>query len=206
MTATGSELEQADRYDVVQRFRVSTNVYEVTSGGRVVAWARQKIMAMRERIEIWDSPEQGRLVCAVQARKVLELRGAYDVLDADGQRIGVLRKVFGRSFLRSTWTVMDGAEQPVATVTESSMVIAIVRRVKGLVDAIPVVGWVLAFVPVPIHFTWQDPATGRELGRYARVWGIRDRYELHLGGDPEGRIDRRTAIAMAICLDALQGR
>lgn len=203
---TGAQFEQADRYDVVQRFRLSTNVYEVTSGGRVVAFARQKLMAMRERIEIWDSPQQGRLVCAVQARKVLELRGAYDVTDADGQRIGVLRKVFGRSFLRSTWTVLDAAEQPVATVTEASLAIAILRRVKGFVEAVPVVGWALALVPIPIHFTWRDPADGRELGRYTRVWGIRDRYELHLGGDVDGRIDRRTAIAMAICLDALQGR
>lgn len=202
----GPGFEQADRYDVVQRFRLSTNVYEVRSSGRVVAWARQKIVAMRERIEIWDSPEQRELVCAVQARKVLELRGSYDVVDAAGERIGVLRKAFRRSFLRSTWTVMDAAEQPIATVTESSLPVAIVRRIKGLIDVIPVVGWVLALVPIPIHFTWQDPTDGRELGRYSRVWGIRDRYELHLGGDAERRIDRRTAIAMAICLDALQGR
>lgn len=202
--ATG--FERVDRYDVVQRFRLSTNVYEVTSGGRVVAWARQKIMAMRERIEIWDSPQQRELVCVVQARKVMELRGSYDVLDAGGSRIGVLRKVFGRSFLRSTWTVMDAAERPVATVTESSLAVALLRRAKGLVELVPFVGWLLAFVPIPIHFTWQDPTSGRELGRYSRAWGIRDRYELHLGGDVEQAIDRRTAIAMAICLDALQGR
>lgn len=136
----------------------------------------------------------------------MELRGSYDVLDASGSRIGVLRKVFGRSFLRSTWTVMDAAERPVATVTESSLAVALLRRAKGLVELVPFVGWLLAFVPIPIHFTWQDPTSGRELGRYSRAWGIRDRYELHLGGDVEQAIDRRTAIAMAICLDALQGR
>jgi hypothetical protein len=196
----------ADRFDVRQRFKLSTNVYEVSAGGRQVVWARQKIMAMRERLEFWRDDTRSQLVCAVQARNVLDPRGTYDVVDGAGIRIAVFRKAFSASLVRSTWSIEGPDGTAWATVTESNLPIAVIRRAMMFVELIPVIGWALALIPIPFHFVWLDPTTGRELGRYVRILGIRERYELHLGGDPERRIDRRAAVAMAICLDALQGR
>ena len=145
-------------------------------------------------------------MCAVQARKVLELRSAYDVVDGDGRTIAVLQKVFGRSLVRSTWRLSLADGGPTVVVTESSAAIAIVRRIQGLFELIPFVGVVLALLPIPYGFTWTDEASGQVVATYRRIIGIRDRYDLDLSGDPGGRIDRRAAIAMAICLDALQSR
>lgn len=205
MPSTDERLH-SDRIDIVQHFKLSTNVYEVSIDGRTVAWARQKIMALKERIEIWEDDTQTELVCAIQARKVMELRSSYDVVDAAGGRIAVFKKVFGRSFLRSTWQVESVGGDPLATVPESSLAIAIIRRIKGFVDLVPVIGWLLAFIPIPYGFTWTNPATGAVLGEYRRTMGVRDRYVLTLDGDPQRTIDRRAAVALAICLDALQSR
>lgn len=208
LPSSGDGMFPGNHFRVDQRFRVSTNVYEVSVGGVRAAWVRQKIMALRERLEIWTDESKSTLVCAVQGRAVLEARGTYGVTGGAGEPLGVLKKQFGRSLLRSTWHVEAADGTLVASVTETSLAVALVRRAKGLLDLVPVVGWVLSLLPlpIPIAFTWTDPATGAEIGRYRRLMGIRDHYELDLPGDPGRRIDRRLAIAMAICLDALQSR
>ena len=59
---------------------------------------------------------------------------------------------------------------------------------------------------IPIVFQFVILMEGQEVGELRRPIGLRDRYVLRLGGDPERRIDRRVAVALAIALDALQSR
>ena len=82
-------------------------------------------------------------------------------------------------------------------VQERSVAVALLRRLWGLVP-------VLNNVPVPwvFHFDGTDPS-GRNVLTHTRLWGIRDRYELDVQ-DPA--LDPRLAIALAICLDAMQKR
>ena len=60
------------------------------------------------------------------------------------------------------------------------------------------------FVPILFHFTIDDGE--RHVGDFTRRIGVRDTYELDLTGDPERKLDRRLALALAIALDALQSR
>ena len=133
----------------------------------------------------------------IKARQVFDVRGRYDVTSPDGQRFGQLEKVFGISLLRSTWRICDAAEQQVALAQEKSVPVAILRRA-------------IDFVPygelVPIVFQFTILMDGREVGEIRRPIGLRDRYIVKLGGDPDRRIDRRVAAALAIALDALQSR
>jgi hypothetical protein len=75
--------------------------------------------------------------------------------------------------------------------------VAILRRVIDLVPYGEL---------IPIVFQFTILLDGREAGELRRPVGLRDRYVLRLGGDPERRVDRRVAGALAIALDALQSR
>ena len=77
---------------------------------------------------------------------MMEFGGRYDVTTPEGEKIGVLGKVFGKSLLRSTWSIMDLDEQELAIAKERSVPVAILRRV---IDAVPYGD----FVPIPFHFT-----------------------------------------------------
>jgi hypothetical protein len=128
---------------------------------------------------------------------VFEVRGRFDITTPEGERIGLLEKVFGISLLRSTWRIYDANEQQVALVQEKSMPIAILRRAIDLVPYGEL---------IPIVFQFTILMDGREVGELRRPIGLRDRYILKLSGDPDRRIDRRVAVALAIALDALQSR
>jgi len=180
-----------DVFLIEQLIRPVVNLYRISAAGEPVAFVRQKRLALKEDIRFFADESEREEILRIKARTVLETRGRYDVTTPAGEPIGALEKVFGRSLLRSTWRVLDPAGAEVARAEEKSLAVALLRRLQDL-------------VPLPFHFTLS--ADGRPLGELRRHIGLRDRYTLDLGGDPERRLDRRLAVALAVALDALQAR
>jgi hypothetical protein len=193
-----------DAYFVDQLIRPIANLYRIStlgpdgaSPGQPLAFIRQKKLAIREDIRFFADETEAEELFRIKARAVFEVRGRFDLTTPEGERIGLLEKVFGISLLRSTWRIYDADEQQVALAQEKSMLIAILRRAIDLVPYGEL---------VPILFQFTILMEGREVGELRRPIGLRDRYILKLGGDPDRRIDRRVAVALAIALDALQSR
>jgi hypothetical protein len=193
-----------DAYFVDQLIRPIANLYRIStlgpdgaSPGEPLAFVRQKKLAIKEDIRFFADEAEAEELFRIKARAVFDVRGRFDVTTPEGERIGLLEKVFGISLLRSTWRIYDANEQQVALAQEKSMLIAILRRA---IDFVPYG----EFVPILFQFT--ITMDGREVGELRRPVGLRDRYILKLGGDPDRRIDRRVAVALAIALDALQSR
>lgn len=202
-----ARVAQLDHLFVQQQFAPITNIYRIStlgpdgrSAGELLAFVRQQKMKIRERIDFYADEAQTLPLMRLQARKVFEFRGVTDLVVPSGQVIGTFRKNFGRSLLRSSWSVLDPAGTEVATAHESSIVLAVLRRVWGLV---PFVGDIPFFIP--FHFDLHAP-DGRQIGKYTRIAALRDRYVLDLSGDPQRRLDRRVALAFTVALDALQDR
>ena len=187
-----------DRFVIDQLIRPMANLYRISTGTTPVAFVRQKKLAIKEDIRFYADESQTEELFRIKARALMEFSGRYDVTTPAGEKIGVLGKVFGKSLLRSTWSIMDADEQELGIATERSQFWAIVRRV---IDAVPYGD----FVPIVFHFTI-DTADGRHLGDLIRRLGVRDTYDLDLSADAERAIDRRLAIALGIALDALQSR
>ena len=193
-----------DAYFVDQLIRPIANLYRIStlgadgsSPGQPLAFVRQKKLAIKEDIRFFADETEAEELFRIKARAVFEVRGRFDITTPEGERIGLLEKVFGISLLRSTWRIYDANEQQVALVQEKSMPIAILRRAIDLVPYGEL---------IPIVFQFTILMDGRGVGELRRPIGLRDRYILKLSGDPDRRIDRRVAVALAIALDALQSR
>jgi uncharacterized protein YxjI len=186
-----------DRFTISQLIRPMVNLYRIAAGPTPVAFVRQKRMAIKEDIRFFADEDESRELWRIKARSLMEFGGRYDVTTPEGERIGVLGKVFGKSLLRSTWSIMDASEQELAIAKERSVPVAILRRV---IDAVPYGD----FVPIPFHFTIDDVDT--HVGDLNRRFGVRDTYDLDVSGDTERKIDRRLAVSLGIALDALQSR
>ncbi|HYT09389.1 MAG TPA: hypothetical protein VEL73_01875 [Mycobacteriales bacterium] len=202
-----ARVAQLDHLFVQQKFAPIANLYRIhalapdgRSPGELLAFVRQRRMRIREQIDFYADEAQTVPLLHLRARKVFEFRGVTDVVLSTGEVIGTLRKNFARSLLRSSWSVFDPGGTEVATARESSIFLAVLRRVW---DAIPFVNNVPFFLP--FHFDIHGP-DGRQIGKYVRVAAIRDRYILDLSGDPQRRLDRRVAMAFTVALDALQDR
>ena len=192
-----SDWLQEDRFTIDQLIRPMVNLYRISAGATPVAFVRQKRMAIKEDIRFFADENEARELWRIKARSLMEFGGRYDVTTPEGEKIGVLGKVFGKSLLRSTWSIMDANEQELAIAKERSVPVAILRRV---IDAVPYGD----FVPIPFHFTID--AAERHVGDLNRRFGVRDTYDLDVSGDVERKIDRRLAVSLGIALDALQSR
>jgi uncharacterized protein YxjI len=187
----------ADQFEIEQLIRPMVNLYRISTRGVPVAFVRQKRMAIKEDIRFFRTEDETEELFRIKARSLMEFGGRYDVTTPDGEKIGVLGKVFGKSLLRSTWEILDSTEQELAIAKERSMPIAVIRRV---IDMVPYGD----FVPIPFHFTID--AGERHVGDLNRRFGVRDTYDLDVSGDVERTIDRRLAVSLGIALDALQSR
>jgi hypothetical protein len=185
---------------IANRYLISTLGPDGKSAGEPLAYVEQKRLKIREQIDFFTDETKQVPLLRLQARKVFEFRGMTDVLIPSGQVIGTLKKNFGQSLLRSSWTILAPDGQPVATAQESNLFLALLRRIWG---ALPYVGDVPFFIPFHFDIAYPD---GRPIGRYRRIPALRDRYVLDLSGDPQRWLDRRVALAFTVALDALQDR
>ena len=193
---------QPARFHVQQKITPMQNTYRVFadasgSPGNLVAYAKQKRMALKESITLYSDEKASRPVLTIKADRKIDIRSTMRIEDpSTGQVLGQLRKKAAASFIRSTWE-LDEPGRPVVVVQERSMAVAVLRRVWTFIP-------LLNNVPVPWVFHFDGATTtGQPVLTHTRLWGIRDRYVLELA-DPSR--DARVAIALAICLDALQKR
>jgi uncharacterized protein YxjI len=201
-----NELESADRLLIQQVFKPIANEYRIsvpTPGsseeGRPLLYVKQKKMKIKEDIRFRLSPDDDAHLFMIKSKSVFEFRGRHEVLDAEGQVIGMIEKDFTRSLLRSHWHVRDTAGNDLLEAHEASWIVALVRRIADIgVDWLSLLAW------LPFNFVLRRG--DQQVGSYKRVLGkFRDRYLLELG--PEvGDVDRRLIVAFAVGLDALQDR
>jgi uncharacterized protein YxjI len=187
-------LQAQHQFSVRQRIRMMVNQYEVRAvapdgtEGPLLAFAQQKRLAFKEQVTIYTDDSKQYPLLGFKARQRLDLGATYDVVDHAGTPIGLFRKDFAQSLLRSTWHV-EQAGLPQITGQERSLPVALLRR---FVDSL---SW------LPYHFDFV--AGGQPVFSVVKKWGLRDRYVVEVQNP---HIDRRLVIAMAIGLDALQAR
>ncbi len=199
-------IESSDRFLVQQIFKPIANEYRIsvptpgsTDEGRPLLFVKQKKMTIKEDIRFRLDPDAEAHLFMIKSKSVFEFRGRHDVLDEHGQAIGQLEKAFGKSLLRSHWNVRDASGALLLEAYESSLVIALVRRLAGIVsDYLSALTW------LPFNFTLQRD--GSEVATYKRILGtFRDRYVLEVQPGLED-VDRRLLLAFTVALDALQDR
>ena len=198
-------LRSSNRFLIQQVFRPIANEYRIsapaagTEEGQPLLFVKQKKLKIKEDIRFRLAPDDGSHLFMIKSKTVFEFRGRHDVLDAEGNAIGLLEKAFGKSLIRSHWVVRGTGGEELFEAHEASWAIAIIRRVADLgPDWLSLLQW------LPFNFVLKRD--GVQAATYRRVLGkLRDRYVLELGPELEG-VDRRLVLAFAVALDALQDR
>ncbi|GIF35975.1 hypothetical protein [Actinoplanes xinjiangensis] len=191
---TQDTLQQQTHLIVRQRIRLMVNQYEVHAvsptgdEAGILAFAQQKRLAFKEQVTLYTDDTKQYPVLGFKARQVIDLGATYDVFDANGQPIGLFRKNFAASLLRSSWIVEQPGYAEIAG-QERNPWVAVLRR---FIDY-------LSWLPYHFDFTIQ----GRPAFSVVRKWGLRDTYQVSIH---DQYLDRRLVVAMAVALDALQSR
>lgn len=120
-----------DHYVIRKKFIniLGAQFYVLDPQGRQLGYCRQKAFRLKEDIRIYADEQQSHELLAIRARQMIDFGAAYDVVDpATGQKVGALRRKGFASLLRDSWEVLDANDQLLASVTEDSMAMALLRR------------------------------------------------------------------------------
>jgi uncharacterized protein YxjI len=166
--------------------------------GQQVAFVEQKRFQFKEDIRFYTDESKRVEFLRIKARQRFDPAARYDVTGPNGEKVGEIQKVFGKSLLRSTYRLFDAAGLETCEVTERSLTVAILRRVVGLV---PWAEW----LPIPYHFVFSRG--DKVLANHTRqAWKFTDHYTIDCTPDTERSLDRRLVLAAAVGMDALQAR
>jgi uncharacterized protein YxjI len=198
-----------DRFILKQKFRWVINEYnfflpgaDEDTPGRRICFVRQARMKFKEDIRFYTDDSASTELMRIKARQRFDPWARYDVTAPDGSKIGEIQKAFGKSLLRSSYSIFDAEGKEVASATEKNLTVALLRRLTGF---IPYVDDVSNWLPIPYHFVFSR--NGTELGIHRRhLWKFTDIYTIDLSGDPDRTLDRRLVLAIAVAMDALQAR
>lgn len=89
----------------------------------------RKALRLREDIRIYGDPGHTEELLHIQAREIIDFSAAYDVLDMQsGNYVGTLRRKGWSSLAQDSWEILDLNQNPVATIKEDNLGLALVRR------------------------------------------------------------------------------
>jgi uncharacterized protein YxjI len=201
---------QHDRFVLRQRIKLVINHYEFLippaegeeGDGEAFCFVEQKRFKFKEDIRFFADESKEHELLRIKARQRFDPKARYDITAPDGTKVGELSKVFGKSLLRSTYTLWDPAGNELCTLQERNLGAALFRRIVGI---IPYVGDFADWLPIAYHFDYihGDKVIGQHT---RRLWKWRDIYDMDFTADTERRLDRRLVLASAVGLDALQAR
>ncbi len=201
------DVTRQDRFVLRQRVRLVINQYgfsvpEGDGEGEPFCFVEQARFKFKEDIRFFTDEGKGTELLRIKARQRFDPRARYDVTLPGGAPLGAIQKVFGKSLLRSTFTLFDADGEELCEARERSLPTALLRRLVGF---LPYVGNVADFLPIPYDFEFRrgDRVLGANV---RRRWSWRDVYDLDFTADPERTIDRRLVLAVAVGMDALQAR
>src|SRR2546423_3339565 len=144
-----------DRFLLRQLIRPVINRYEFSlptadgKPGQPFCFVEQKRFKFKEDIRFYTDASKTAELMRIKARQRFDPAARYDVTTPDGQKVGEIQKVFGASLLRSTYKLYDASGAEAATVRENSLVLALFRRLVGVV---PYIGNFADRLPIPYHF------------------------------------------------------
>lgn len=139
------------QYPLELSFRLlalSPQVFVRNADGEELAYVRQKLFRLKERVHVHPNQTSDAVIYDIQADRILDFSGQYHIHDANGVELGAVKQHGVRSLWRAGFTISrDG--QALFEVTEKSV---LTRMLDSLVGEIPVIGWLAGWVLQPTYF------------------------------------------------------
>lgn len=126
------------------------------ASGALVLYVKQKAFRLREDVAVFADREQRLPLYRLQADRVIDLRAAYHITDAQGAPFGAVRAEGLRSLWRSRYTVLDTQGAPTLHIREDNPWVKVVDAFLG---DIPVLGLLSGYLFHPSYTVTEEDGT-----------------------------------------------
>lgn len=132
------------------RFKIvalAPQIYVQDAAGQTVCYVKQKLLRLREKVEVYTDDSRSHLLATIEADRILDWSARYTFRDAHGRELGAVGRRGMRSLWRAHYDVFaPGAQEPAFHIREEN---PFVKVVDGLVGSIPILGLFSGFMLHP---------------------------------------------------------
>jgi hypothetical protein len=125
------------------------------SGGNLIAYARQKILALKEAVTVFADEQQTRQLFSIKADRIIDWSARYNFTSAQGANIGAVKRRGMRSLWKATYDILDG-DNPVMTIQEENPWI---KMADALLSEIPILGIFSGYLFHPVYLVTRGDNT-----------------------------------------------
>jgi uncharacterized protein YxjI len=132
----GIKAAEGEQYTIRRKFFkiFGASFFIDNAEGTTIGYCKQKAFRIREDIRIFTDETQSTELLRISTQSVWDISGTYDVMDAEGNRLGSFkRKGIRSTFLRDEWDMLDPAGTVIGVLKEDSAWKAIFRRTVEVV-------------------------------------------------------------------------
>jgi hypothetical protein len=117
------------------------------SGGNLIAYARQKILALKEAVTVFADEEKTRQLFTIKADRIIDCSARYNFTSAQGAIIGAVKRRGMRSLWKATYDILEG-DNPVMIIQEEN---PWVKMADALLSEIPILGFFSGYFFHPVY-------------------------------------------------------
>jgi uncharacterized protein YxjI len=183
-------------------FTLAPQVPVTDAAGRLVCCVRQEPFKLKEAVQIFSDREQTKLLCRVDADRILDFTASYTIAGPGGEKLGVLN----RSGMASLWKAhyeFSDPEGPAYTIREEN---PWAKVFDGLLGMVPLAGLLSGYFFHPAY-TLKDKDGGLVLRLEKKAAFLEGRFEItgHAELEPAQEARLLYAFLMLLLLERTRG-
>ncbi|MEC9091384.1 MAG: hypothetical protein VX438_01675 [Planctomycetota bacterium] len=128
----------------------------IDADGNSIAFARQKILKLKEELEVFQDSTKSKRVCTIKADRVIDFRAAYGIFVEGEQSIGSIKRKGLRSLWRATYLLNDWDGSELATIVEEK---PFAKVIDGIMGDVPLLGLFCNYVFNPSYVLKKEDGT-----------------------------------------------
>jgi uncharacterized protein YxjI len=133
------------QYPLTLSFKIialAPQIYARDASGQEILYVKQKLLKLKEKINVFSDSSQSRKLYEINADRVLDLAARYTFTGSQGQVVGSVKRQGLRSFWKSTYEVADAYGRAIFVIEEEN---PWVKVLDGLIGEIPILGAVSGY-------------------------------------------------------------
>lgn len=122
---------QSNHFFINQELKMGRESFAVTDGQNLVCVAKKKMMAIKEHMDVYRDEAATQLIFTIQQERAMAMSKVYDVVSADGQKMGGFKLEAMQSMMKEHWDILDTSDNPIGVIDQDATT-AMVGKVGGM--------------------------------------------------------------------------
>lgn len=138
-------------YPIELSFKIlalASQIYVRDANGNLTGYVKQKLMKLKEDINVFADEGQTQLRFNIKADRVIDFSAKYNFTDANGNFLGSIKRQGMRSIFKANYQICDASEQQVMEINEEN---GWVKVIDAVVGEVPILGMFTGYIFNPAY-------------------------------------------------------